>query len=78
MSLATVLLIELEKLYESFEAKTPTLTPLVLREKIFLDLSLTPSEARCIFLESDSFSAKSLNRILRYHYFCEIIFRKCA
>ena len=46
--------------------------------KILLDLSLAPSEAQYLFLGSGSFSAKSLDRILRYLHFCEIIFGKCA
>ena len=44
--------------------------------KIFPDLSLTGSQTTCNYLHFDSFSAKSVDRIARYHHFCEIIFGK--
>ena len=46
--------------------------------KIFLDFSLTPSEAECNYLHFGSSSAKSLDRIARYLHFSENIFGKSS
>ena len=46
--------------------------------QIFWNLSLSECETTCIFLESDSFSRKSLDRIARNLHFCQIIFGKSA
>ena len=55
-----------------------TLTLLVLREKHLLNLSLSRSETTCIYLESDTFSPKSVDRIARNLDFCENILGKSA
>ena len=39
--------------------------------RIFLDLSLAPSESSCKKLQIESFSTKSLDWISRYHHFCK-------
>ena len=46
--------------------------------KIFPDVSITGSETTYIYLDFDSFSAKSLDRIVRYPHFCPKIFGKSA
>ena len=39
--------------------------------RIFLDVSLAPSESSCKKLQIESFSTKSLDWISRYHHFCQ-------